>query len=172
LAYPAAVSDTAEIQARVLAQLDALGVPYERIPIDPDFADTAAFCERYGVPAANSANTILIAAKKGERRVCACVVAADRKLDVNHAVRGLLGGSRVSFAAADETREISGMQIGGVTALGLPKNLPIYVDAALLELEYVVIGDGGRGAKLKLSPRVFERLPGAVIVPGLGIPRS
>ena len=165
------MSEPAEIESRVLAQLELLGVPYERIPIDPDFADTAQFCERYGVPVENSANTILIAAKKGERRVCACVVAADRKLDVNHVVRGLLGGSRVSFATAEETREISGMQIGGVTALGLPKDLPVYVDAALLALEYVVIGDGGRSAKLKLSPRVFERLPGTTVVPGLGIPR-
>jgi len=81
------VSDTAAIESRVLAQLEALGVAYERIPIDPAFADTAQFCERYGVPAASSANTILIAAKKGERRLCACVVAADRRLDVNHTVR-------------------------------------------------------------------------------------
>ncbi len=166
---PQASVASSAIESRVLAELEALGFPYERLPIDPDFADTAQFCARYGVPVENSANTILIAAKKGG--FCVCVVGADRKLDVNRTVRGLLGGSRVSFASAEQTRELTGMQIGGVTVLGLPKDLPIYLDAALLELEYVVIGDGGRSAKLKLAPRALERLASASVVPGLGIPR-
>ena len=167
------MSDPAAIEARVLTQLEALGVSYERLPIDPDFADTAQFCARYGVPVENSANTIVIASKGSveSRRFCVCVVGADRRLDVNHTVRSLLGGARVSFASAEETRELTGMQIGGVTVLGLPKDLPIYADAALLERPYIVIGDGGRSAKLKLAPQLLERLPGASLVAGLGIPR-
>src|SRR5207249_1347964 len=54
----------ADIDARVRASLEALGVPYEVMQIDPDFADTAQFCEKYGIPLANSANSIVVASKK------------------------------------------------------------------------------------------------------------
>ncbi|HEX5815719.1 MAG TPA: hypothetical protein VF010_10365, partial [Methylomirabilota bacterium] len=80
---------TDEIDRRVAASLDALGVPYEVMTIDPDFADTARFCERYGIPLENSANTIVVASKKEPKQYCACVVKATTRLDVNHAVRRL-----------------------------------------------------------------------------------
>jgi hypothetical protein len=41
----------------VIAALQKLDVPYELIDIDPRFADTAAFCEKYGYPAERSCNT-------------------------------------------------------------------------------------------------------------------
>lgn len=43
-----------EIESQVVAVLDKLGLPYELIEIDPEFADTAQFCEKYGFPMANS----------------------------------------------------------------------------------------------------------------------
>ena len=58
------MSDPDPAWERVLAALDASGVPYEAMPCDPAFADTAAFCERYGVPPAESANTILVATRQ------------------------------------------------------------------------------------------------------------
>jgi len=56
---------------------------------DPAFADTAAFCERYGYPADRAGNTIVVASKKEPRQYAACVVLATTRLDVNHAVRDL-----------------------------------------------------------------------------------
>ncbi|MGH7819733.1 MAG: YbaK/EbsC family protein, partial [Candidatus Binatia bacterium] len=84
------------IAARVVAELDRLGLPYEWLPIDPEYADTAAFCERYGYPLDHSGNTIIVASKKEPKTYVACVVRADRRLDVNHAVRRLLGVTRLS----------------------------------------------------------------------------
>lgn len=114
-----------EIDARIAASLAALSLPYEVMTIDPDFADTARFCERYGIPLENSANTIIVASKKEPKQYGACVVKATTKLDVNHAVRRLMNASRVSFATAEETRALTGMMIGGVTILALPPDLPI-----------------------------------------------
>ena len=67
--------DGAEVERRVVAVLDGLGVPYELQPIDPAFADTAAYCERYGVPLDHAANTIIVVSKKEPRQYAACVVA-------------------------------------------------------------------------------------------------
>ena len=156
-----------DIDARVTASLDALGVPYEVMTIDPDFADTARFCARYGVPLDKSANTIIVASKKEPRQYAACVVGATTRLDVNHAVRKLMNVSRLSFATAEETRALTGMMIGGVTIFALPPDLPIYVDARLMELDRVILGGGSRSTKIRTSPEVFRRLPRTSIVPGL-----
>jgi prolyl-tRNA editing enzyme YbaK/EbsC (Cys-tRNA(Pro) deacylase) len=155
------------IEARVRATLDALGIAYEWMPIDPDDADTARFCEKYGVPLDRSANTIIVASKREPKQYAACAVLATTRLDVNHAVRRLMGVARLSFADAEETRAITGMLIGGVTIFALPDGLPIYVDDRLLALDWLVLGGGSRAVKVRTSPEVFRRLPGVQVVPGL-----
>ena len=67
------------------------------------------------------ANTIVVAARKEPGVACACVVLATCRLDVNHAVCDLLGVRKASFASAEQTRELTGMMIGGVTPFGLPR---------------------------------------------------
>ncbi len=158
-----------EIEQRVTDVLRALGVPYELIPIDPDYADTAAFCARYAVPIEHGGNTIIVASKKEPRQFCACVVKASRRLDVNHTVRKLMGVSKVSFASADDTQALTGMMLGGVTVFALPPELPIYIDATLMSLPWLILGSGSRSSKIKIAPVVFERLRGAQTVPGLSL---
>src|SRR2546421_12993189 len=104
---------TEAIDQRVAEVLLGLGVPHDVVTIDPSFADTAAFCEKYGVPLEHSANTIIVASKKEPRQYAACVVKATRRLDGNHVVRRLRGVARLSLASADETDELAGMLIGG-----------------------------------------------------------
>jgi prolyl-tRNA editing enzyme YbaK/EbsC (Cys-tRNA(Pro) deacylase) len=158
---------TADIDARVRAALDALGVPYEVMEIDPDFADTARFCERYGIPLASSCNAIIVASRKEPKQYCACLVIATTRLDVNHVVRKLMGASKVSFASAEETKALTGMMIGGVTVFALPPGLPLYVDERIMALPWLIVGGGSRSTKIRTSPEVFRRLPNTTIVPGL-----
>jgi prolyl-tRNA editing enzyme YbaK/EbsC (Cys-tRNA(Pro) deacylase) len=160
---------TDDIERRVVQVLDALGVPYELIPIDPAFADTAAFCERYGVPLEHAANTLIVASKKEPKQFCAGVVQATTRLDVNHAVKRLMGVSKVSFASAEETAALTGMLIGGVTVFALPAGLPIYVHDKLMALPWIILGSGSRSSKVKASPEVLRRVPGSAIVSGLGL---
>ena len=145
--------------------LDELGAAYEVLPCDPAFADTAAFCERYGVAPEDSANAIVVVGKAEPRVYACCVVLATTRLDVNGAVRRRLGTRKASFASADETRELTGMEIGGVTPLGLA--VPVWVDSAVLSRPSVVLGGGDRSSKLRVAPEVFERLPGCEVVEGL-----
>jgi prolyl-tRNA editing enzyme YbaK/EbsC (Cys-tRNA(Pro) deacylase) len=164
-----ATSDSPEIEAQVATVLDGLGVPYEVVRIDPAFADTAAFCEKYGFPAEQSGNTIVVGSKKEPRQFAACLVLATTRLDVNHAVRSLMGVSRLSFATAEDTRALTGMMIGGVTVLALPADMPIYVDDRIMALPWVILGGGSRSTKIKVSPEVLPRLPNVRVVPGLAL---
>jgi prolyl-tRNA editing enzyme YbaK/EbsC (Cys-tRNA(Pro) deacylase) len=151
------------------AVLDRLGVAYEVIPIDPAFADTAAFCERYGYPADRAGNTIIVASKKEPKQYAACVVLATTRLDVNHAVRDVMGVSKLSFASADEMNQLTGMTVGGVTIFGLPDQVALLVDERLMALDWVILGTGGRHGKIKVSPEVFRRLPNSRVVRGLAL---
>ncbi len=156
-----------DIEDRVRAVLDGAGVPFEIFEIDPDFADTAAFCEKYGYAMEESGNTIIVASKKEPKQYCACVVRASTRLDVNHAVADLMGIRKLSFASAEETVALTGMMIGGVTVFALPEGLPIYVDEGLMGLDRVILGSGSRSSKVKVSPEVFHRLPAAKVIAGL-----
>ncbi len=117
-------------EQRVIDALEALGLPFERITIDPAHADTAVFCAHYGYPPETSGNTIVVASKKEPKKFVACVVLATTQLDVNKRVRKLMGVSKASFASAEEMHALTGMEVGGVTPFSLPADMPLYVDTS------------------------------------------
>ncbi len=151
--------------------LDALAIPYEILHCNPDWADTDAFCENYGIPRDHAANTILVAAKTEPRQYLACLVTASSKIDVNHKLSKLVGIKRLSFATADETKQITGQLIGGVTVFGLPDSVPLYIDSRVMERDYVIVGGGNRSTKIKLAPAHLATLHRAV-VEDIAVPRQ
>ncbi len=151
-------------------QLDALGVDYELIPCDPELADTPVFVKHYDYTLAECANTIVVKSKTGEKKYAACVVLATHRLDVNHTVRKKLGARRVSFASAQETQEITGMTVGGVTAIGLPQDLQLWVDSAVRECNKIVLGGASRSWKIVTCPEIFDHTPNTQFVAGLAKP--
>ena len=161
-----------DIEWQVKSTLINLGVIYEWIEVDPDFADTASFCEKYDFPMDHSGNTLIVASKRGEKKYSACIVLGTCKLDVNKKVRNLMDVSRLSFANADETMGLTSMMIGGVTPFGLPESLPIYIDAMIMDLDYVILGGGNRSWKLKIPPESLLGIPTAHVIEGLSISRN
>ncbi|MBA3877013.1 MAG: hypothetical protein C0498_08765 [Anaerolinea sp.] len=143
---------------------------HELFACDPALADTAAFCAAYGFALEDSANTIVVVGKSNPPVYAACVVLATHRLDVNHAVRDKLGTRKASFASADETREITGHEIGGVTAFGLPDGLPLWVDAAVMARPRIVLGGGSRSWKVIAPPSILLTLPSVDVVGGLANP--
>lgn len=162
---------SAGVETQVREVVAGLGIPYEIIDCDPALADTAAFCAHYGYPESQSANTILVASKRPAGRSAACVVLATTRLDVNRTVRTLLGVRKLSFAPADLTEELTGMQVGGVTPFALPDDLPLYVDAAIMDLPWIILGGGSRSIKVKIAPAALTALGGEV-VEGLAAPAA
>jgi prolyl-tRNA editing enzyme YbaK/EbsC (Cys-tRNA(Pro) deacylase) len=145
---------------------------YELFPCGPALADTASFCAAYGFALEDSANTIVVAGKSTPPVYAACVVLATHRLDVNRAVRGRLGTRKASFASAEETRALTGHEIGGVTVFGLPAGLPILVDAAVMSRARIVLGGGSRRWKVIASPAILLALDGCEVVEGLARPAA
>lgn len=151
----------------VIESLDRLGLEYEVMACDPELADTAKFCEAYGIPLENSANAILVASRKPEGHNAVCVVLAHTRLDVNGAVRRKLGVRKVSFAPAELTMELTGQEIGGVTIFGLPQGLAVWLDGRVVERDWVIVGAGSRTAKIRLDPGQLVGLDGYEVVEDL-----
>ena len=144
--------------------LESTALDFDVWDCDDALADTALFCEHYDVPPENSANTILVRSKTGELKYALCVLLATHRLNVNHTVRKKLGVRKVSFAGADETREITGMEIGGVTPIGVPADIPIWVDRNVMNMDYIILGGGNRTSKLKVNPAVLSQLEHVEVV--------
>ena len=151
--------------------LAAHGLPYELFACDPALADTAAFCAAYGFAPEDSANTIIVIGKSNPPVYAACIVLATHRLDVNRVVKEKLGTRKASFASADETRDLTGMEIGGVTAFGLPDGLPLWVDGAVMGRARIVLGGGSRSWKVIAPPEILLTLPSVEVVEGLAAPR-
>jgi len=140
-------------------------------PIDPELADTAAFCAAYGVALDESANCVVIAGKRGGVvRYAACMVLATTRADVNGTVRRLLDARKASFAPMADAVQTTGMEYGGITPIGLPPEWPILVDARVVAVPHVVIGSGVRGSKIVLPGPALGVLPNARVVDGLAVP--
>jgi prolyl-tRNA editing enzyme YbaK/EbsC (Cys-tRNA(Pro) deacylase) len=137
-------------------------------PIDPDVADTAAFCEAYGVALDASANCVVVAGRRGgDTRLAACVVLATTRADVNNLVRRRLDARKASFAPMDLAVAETGMEHGGITPIGLPPSWPLLIDRAVVDTPEVVVGSGLRRSKLALPGASLAALPGAEVVDGL-----
>jgi prolyl-tRNA editing enzyme YbaK/EbsC (Cys-tRNA(Pro) deacylase) len=140
-------------------------------PIDPDLADTAAFCAAYDVAPEESANCVVVAGRReGVVRYAACVILATTRADVNGVVRRFLDVRKASFAPMDEAVRLTGMEYGGITPIGLPESWPVLVDARVVATPHVIIGSGVRHSKIAIAGPALGALPGAQVVDGLARP--
>jgi prolyl-tRNA editing enzyme YbaK/EbsC (Cys-tRNA(Pro) deacylase) len=164
------MADSSILHDRVREALDRAGATYEVLACEPELADTAAFLEHYGFSADEACNAILVAVKTEPRRYLACLVRSDTKLDVNKKVAAIAGTKRVSFASSEETADLTGMLIGGVSIAGLPAEIPLYIDERVLERPQIIIGGGNRHSKARLAPSELLKLPNASTA-DIAIPR-
>ena len=161
------MTESDAIEARVRGVLNELDIPFDTIVCRPDQADTAVFCEVFGIPHEASVNTILVASKKEPKRYAACLVLANTRLDVNRAVRKEMGVRKCSFASIDETEAVTGMISGGVTPFDLPSEIPILIDARISGEDVMWLGGGSRSLKVGVKADDLARLPNARVVEGL-----
>lgn len=139
--------------------------------IDPQLADTAAFCAAYGVAEEISANCVVVrGTRQGQVRTGACLVLATTRADVNGTVRRWLDVRKASFAPAAEAVAETAMEYGGITPIGLPDGWPILVAPEVAALPWAVVGSGSRGSKLVVPGQALASLPRAVVVDELARP--
>jgi prolyl-tRNA editing enzyme YbaK/EbsC (Cys-tRNA(Pro) deacylase) len=139
------------------------------VEIDPAVSDTAATQAEFGLPPDSLANCVVVGGKReGDERIAACLVLATTRADVNNLVKRRLDVRKASFLPMDRAVELTGMEYGGITPVGLPAAWPVLVDSRVVDVDVIVIGSGVRRSKLLLPGSLVPRLAGVEIVEGLG----
>jgi len=133
--------------------------------IDSKLADTAAFCEKYEIGLDISTNCLVVEARRGDKTWYAAVlVLAPDMADINNVVRRHLNARKISFAPRNKALELTKMEYGGVTPVGIPSDWSILVDKSVLDKKFVVIGGGVRGSKMAVDTSLFKDLRNAEIL--------
>jgi prolyl-tRNA editing enzyme YbaK/EbsC (Cys-tRNA(Pro) deacylase) len=170
LGHPELVAEPTALAFQMWAQQNpGVGSDIAVFPIDPAIADTAAFIDHYKVPVDQSVNCLVIdGVREGQRRIAAVCVPADTRADVNKTVRKALDVRKCSFMSMDEAVELTGMEYGGITPIGVPADWRILIDARVADLPAVIIGAGIRSAKLSLPGSLLASYPGVELIEDLG----
>ena len=140
------------------------------VPIDPQYSDTDALNAHYALDPEATGNCVLVAGKRtGEERIAACVVRAPDFADVNHVVKKRMDVRKASFLPVERAVEMSGMEYGGITPVGLPEDWRLFIDGAVADRATVLIGSGVRHSKILVPGALLVALPGAERVENLGV---
>ena len=129
-----------------------------------EFSDTQNFCDYYGFDIEDSCNAILIKSKKPTEFYAMFCVLGSTRLDVNQKAKIAMGSKRVSFASKEEAEEVTNQIYGGISPLGLPDNLKIFVDQNVMSRDKLFIGAGNRISKFFLSPELLVELTNAEVL--------
>jgi prolyl-tRNA editing enzyme YbaK/EbsC (Cys-tRNA(Pro) deacylase) len=136
--------------------------------IDPAISDTAATAEAFHLDAETLANCVIVGGKReGVERIAAVVILASTRADINSVVKGLLDVRKASFLPMDRAVELTGMEYGGITPIGLPAGMPVFIDRRVADSELVIVGSGVRRSKILVPGAVLAGLPSATVVDGL-----
>jgi Cys-tRNA(Pro)/Cys-tRNA(Cys) deacylase len=107
--------------------LDELKIPYELREYEVDPADLSAetVAQKIGLPAEQVFKTLVV--KGGRNGVCLAVIPGDTELDLK-ALAKISGDRKLELAPLKEVQPLTGYVRGGVTALALKKDYPVYLD--------------------------------------------
>lgn len=146
------------------ASLKEIGI----VEIDPQYSDSANFCEQFKVDLQLATNCVIVEARRGDQRWFAAVlIPASSRADINGIARRTLGARSVSFAPMEVAVRESGMEYGGITPIGLPGEWPLLIDAAVMHSDVRILGAGKRCAKLVVPGNILKELPSSVILENL-----
>ena len=123
-----------------------------------EFSDTQSFCDHYGHKIEDSCNAILIKSKKPNKFYSLFCVLGSTRLDVNHKAKTVMDSKKVSFASKEEAEEVTNQIYGGISPLGLPQEINIFIDENVLRREKIFIGAGNRVSKFFLTPNSLIEL--------------
>jgi Cys-tRNA(Pro)/Cys-tRNA(Cys) deacylase len=142
--------------------LEAQGIAYQVISFPDTIHDALGVAAFAGLPAEMVYKTLVVQAlEPRDRKPLLILVAADRTLDTKRVARAL-GLRRVEMARQVDAERLTGLKVGGISALALiGKGFAVYIDERARDLREMVVSAGRRGLNLRLAVQDFVRVTGA-----------
>lgn len=142
--------------------LDSLGIHYElrEYRIDPEDLSAENVAAKVGLPPAQVFKTLAV---RGDRNgVSVAVIPGSYELDFKALAR-LTGDRKVEMLPLKEVQSVTGYIRGGVTALGMKKDYPVFADETMELWERVCVSAGQRGMQIIIAPADYVRATGATV---------
>lgn len=142
--------------------LEKHGIPYEVTEFPDTMRDAEEIAQVLGVPPYMVYKTLVVQPVEGGKPLLA-LIAAHRSLDLK-ALAAVSGHKKVSMSAHKDAESLSGLKVGGISALALThKNWPVFLDQPATELEHILVSAGQRGMDLRVPTTALVRLVNARI---------
>lgn len=139
--------------------LEGKNVPYEAFSYPADERDAAVVAEKIGVPAAQVFKTLVVQRQRGKPFLV--MVPADRELDLKKMAKAV-GEKKVTMASHSEAEELTGLEVGGISALALiNRGFDIVLDRSARQHEKICISAGEIGINIGVPVEGFVRVTGA-----------
>ena len=142
--------------------LDSLGIRYElrEYKIDPQDLSAENVAAKVGLPPEQVFKTLAV---RGDRNgVAVAVIPGNYELDFK-ALAHLTGDRKVEMLPLKEVQTVTGYIRGGVTALGMKKNYPVFVDETIELWDSICVSAGQRGLQILLASADYLRATAATV---------
>jgi Cys-tRNA(Pro)/Cys-tRNA(Cys) deacylase len=146
--------------------LDAQQVDYQVLTFSPDIHSATGVAETLGLDPASVYKTLVVQRAPGKPLLV--MIAGHREVDLK-ALAAAVGEKKLSMATHREAEELTGLQVGGISALMLlNQGFEVCIDRAAQVLDEVVVSAGQRGVNLRLRVADLVRVTGARWVDATG----
>ena len=142
--------------------LETQHIPYEAFYFSPTIHSADEVADLLGLPASRVYKTLVVKREKG--RPLLVIVAGDREVDLRRLARSL-SEKTLSMATQREAERLTGLQVGGISALALlNRGFDVYLDRAAEALDTILVSAGKRGINLRLGVADLVKATGANVV--------
>jgi Cys-tRNA(Pro)/Cys-tRNA(Cys) deacylase len=149
-------------KSNVIRLLEARQIPYRAYTYATDMRSAEDVAQVLGVPAREVYKTLVVLPPRGKPLLV--LIPGPCALDLKRLAQAL-GEKKLRMAAHEEAEELTGLQVGGISALALlDRSFQVYVDRAAHALTEFVVSAGQRGMNLRWRIDDFVRLTKAQFV--------
>jgi Cys-tRNA(Pro)/Cys-tRNA(Cys) deacylase len=131
--------------------LDSLGIHYETrdYTVDPNDLAAESVAAKINMPAEQVFKTLAV---RGDRNgVFVAVIPGNYELDFK-ALAQRTGDRKIEMVLLKDVLNVTGYIRGGVTALGMKKDYPVFIDETMQLWDLVSVSAGQRGTQIILAP--------------------
>lgn len=127
-------------------------IPYEVLEYPSEIRDAEEVAEALGVPYATVFKTLVVQAVDNPKQTKPYLVLIPSEMHLDLKRMALAAGTKkVKMAAHKDAEALTGLQVGGISALALTqKNWQVFLDQSAASLQHVVISAGQRGLQLRV----------------------
>jgi Cys-tRNA(Pro)/Cys-tRNA(Cys) deacylase len=142
--------------------LEARGIPYDIVTFSPDVLSAGGVAEHTGLPLEEVYKTLVVLRPRGKPMLV--LIDGSRELNLKVIARAV-GEKKVRMASHREAEGLTGLQVGGISALALlNRPFDVFIDRPALDRSHVCVSAGKRGINLRLPVADLIRLTRARVI--------